>query len=194
MKFILASSSPRRMELLNENNLNFEIFKFSIDEDSLMNNKLNAEKNAINLSLAKAKYASLIYPNDLILAADTIVSMNDKFYGKPSNDKEAFNMLKAFSGQTHKVTTGVTFYVNGAFKSFAKTTKVTFKVLKDEEIWSYIQTNECFGKAGSYAVQGLAKAFVNEVDGDIYTVVGLPINECLTFLKSHRLLNQFLKS
>lgn len=182
-KIILASQSPRRRELLKQIGLNFEVIPSQVDEtlDSTgtMNEKIE------KLALKKAK--SVAYNMDqeaLVIGADTVVVL-DEILGKPSNRQDALSMLKRLSGRTHQVITGVAIVdaLSGRQCTSSQITYVTMKTYEDEEIKSYMDSGEYLDKAGSYAIQGLGALLVEEIHGDYFNVVGLPIGLLNDLLK-----------
>lgn len=178
---ILASSSPRRRELLEKYGYKFEIKKADIDET--MDSNLSPFENVLNVSFKKAKKIYEDNKNDVILACDTIVVYDGKIYGKPKDEKDAYNMLKLFSGKTHEVISGVCILAPGKKYNFYETSYVKFKELSDEDIKSYIETKEPFDKAGSYAIQGIGKKLVERFSGDLNNIIGLPIDKVDEVLK-----------
>ncbi len=178
---ILASSSPRRKELLTNLGIDFEVSPSTIEE--FIDQSATPVQNVISLSMQKAMDVARKFPNNFVVGADTIVTKGSLILGKPINKEEAFQTLKLLSGQSHSVLTGVTIVKNGIPTSFYVETDVTFWKLSDEEINQYIESNEPFDKAGSYGIQGLGSLFVKEIKGDYFSVVGLPISTLLRELK-----------
>ena len=170
-KLILASGSPRRLDLLRQIGIEPEVFPVDAEEIKEGNPKEVVEKNA----LLKAKAAAVLRPNETILAADTIVAFDDRILGKPKNKEDAFNMLKSLSGKSHSVFTGMAAYENGLFKSTVVESKVYFFELTDQAILGYIATGEPMDKAGSYGIQGKGAVLVKAIAGDYNNIVGLPI-------------------
>ena len=181
---ILASQSPRRRELLSEAGFELEILPADIDETRRdgespveLVERLAAEK-------AEAARAALVAsPADgLLVAADTIVWMDDEALGKPENPEDAARMLRELSGRTHHVSTGVCVLrlagdgSSAAQASFVETTDVTFWELTDAEISAYVSTGEPLDKAGAYGIQGAGRLLVQEITGDYANVVGLPVS------------------
>jgi septum formation protein len=115
------------------------------------------------------------HPDDLILGADTIVTLEGEVLGKPADRDDARRMLKRLSGRSHRVYTGVCLMAFNQKTVFAQWADVTVAPLTEEEISVYVETGECDDKAGAYAVQGLGSRFIEKIDGDYYTVVGLPV-------------------
>lgn len=170
-KLILASGSPRRLELLRQIGIEPEVFPVDTEEIKYGNPKEVVEKNA----LTKACTAAALRQNETVLAADTVVVFQDKILGKPQNKAEAFNMLKMLSGNCHSVLTGVAAVENGNVKSTVIESKVYFFELTDNAINGYIATEEPMDKAGSYGIQGKGALFVRAIAGDYNNIVGLPI-------------------
>ena len=180
-RIILASQSPRRKELLSLLKLKFEIIVADIDETINHNNDL--VKEIEKLSYLKAKKVFDDNTDALVIGADTIVKIDNKVLGKPSSYEDARNMLKMLSGRTHEVVTGATIMTNEKTETFSSIAKVTFYELSENEIDTYIKTNEPMDKAGAYAIQGDGAKLVKSIEGDFYTIVGLPIGEINQRLK-----------
>ena len=178
LKFILASASERRKELLSRIVRDFEVRVSDFDEDSVQVNN-DIENYVKILSEGKAKAVALNCSKDsIIIGADTIVVIDNKVLGKPKDKNHAFRMLKALSNNVHRVYSGVTVINNTTkvIKSECLYTEVYFSELSDEEIWKYIDTEECLDKAGAYGIQGFGGVFVKRINGCYYNVVGLPLN------------------
>lgn len=178
LKFILASASDRRKELLSRIVKDFEVRVSDFDEESVQVND-DIEKYVKMLSEGKAKSVALNYGSDsIIIGADTIVVIDNKVLGKPKDKNDAFRMLKSLSNNVHRVYSGVTVINNSTkvIKSECLYTEVYFSELSDEEIWNYIDTGECLDKAGAYGIQGFGGVFVKSINGCYYNVVGLPLN------------------
>lgn len=177
---ILASSSPRRKELLQQIGCKFicrpsECKELtSVDEQNPQ--KLVAQ-NAILKATASIDPSS---PQEIILGSDTVVALDNIIYGKPKNNEDAYTMLKNLSGKTHQVYTGIALIKNHEIFSDVCVTDVTMKELSDKEIHQYIATKEPLDKAGSYAIQGLASIFIEKINGCYFNVVGLPLNSLYT--------------
>lgn len=170
-KLILASSSPRRRDILTMLGYEFEIRVSDCDE-TLAGNETPEE--AVKLLSLKKAYAINRYEDEVVLGADTVVSLDGEILGKPKNKSDAYEMLSFLSGKTHRVYTGIALITSEKVVNVCDFAEVTFKSLTENDINSYIETGECFGKAGGYAVQGIGKALVEKTDGDFYTIVGLP--------------------
>ncbi len=186
-KIILASASPRRKELLERADILFDVIVSNSDEQYTAT---KPEKIVEEISLGKAEDVACNCGRDdvVILAADTVVCFEDVIYGKPSDEEDAFNMLKKLQGNTHKVVTGVTFAIkkNGKteYRTFHDATEVSVYEMTDEEIREYIATGEPMDKAGSYAIQGKYAKYIKSIQGDYNNVVGLPISRVYHELKA----------
>lgn len=191
IRWILASASPRRKELLTQIGLDFEVVVSEADEnikeelppDELVKRLSEIKAEAVRDHLGKqAEYRTGI------IGADTVVYHNGEILGKPKDEEDAFRMLRALSGATHSVFTGVTILLPEEKIVFANETKVTFDELSDEEIRIYIATKEPMDKAGAYGIQGFGGAFVTGIEGEYANVVGFPIGEFCHILRSKGLL------
>lgn len=184
-KFILASSSPRRKELLNKLNIAFDVMSPNFDETNF---ELEPSSNSIEkLSLLKAKSISVILQvSAFVIGADTVVILDNIILGKPKNRAEAYSMLKLLSGKKHKVITGVSIVDTENQKEYSDsaTTYVTFNYLSDEDIYNYIDTKKPYDKAGAYGIQELPENFLKKIDGEFDNVVGLPTNILIKMLKA----------
>ena len=170
---VLASTSPRRKELLEKLDVPFTTFSPNVDE-SFDKNLLPADI-VVTLALKKAKAAASLYPRSYIIGSDTVVVHNGKVLGKPSDRKSAKQMLEELSGCTHSVYTGVAVIFEKEIKTFYEKTDVTFWELSNKEIDKYLDSDEPYDKAGSYGIQGKGGLMVKSINGDYYSVVGLPI-------------------
>ena len=184
---ILASKSSRRHKLLKNLKINFKIVDSNFDETSIKIK--NPEKYCEKLSFLKANTVSKIYQNDTIIAADTIVCINNKILEKPLNYKEAFNMLKLLSGKIHYVYTGVTILANCKNITFSEMTEVKFFDLTDKEIKTYISNNNPYDKSGSYGIQDGSLLFVDYINGSYENVIGLPISKLYRILLKLNIIN-----
>lgn len=175
-KFILASASPRRKELLSIYVKDFKIMPADIDETVPDNIALEDAP----LYTAKEKAAAVfnkLNEDEIIITADTIVMLDNKIYGKPKDKLDAYNMIKTLSGKTHQVITGICCYSKDKQINieFSDVTNVSFTDISDEIIEKYLENAEYIDKAGAYAVQGLASMFVKKIEGSYDNVVGLPM-------------------
>ena len=183
-RVILASQSPRRRQLLGQIGLqNFDVLSLEVDES--YDSSLTPEEIVATLSRRKAEAAAVQDAAAIIIAADTMVFLDDLRLGKPHSEEEAFRMLSALSGRTHQVRTGVTVVRGSQSVTRVETSDVTFRPLSEREILAYIRTGEPMDKAGAYGVQGKAALFVEGIRGDYFNVMGLPL--CLL----GRMLEQF---
>lgn len=173
MKLVLASKSPRRSEILK--NAGFDFVIRTADADETIAEGTNPEDAVVMLAARKAMAVERA-KDEVVLGADTIVVLDDKILGKPKDREDAFNMLRSLSGRVHSVFTGVCAISDKSSMTFAEETKVEFYPLTDEEINTYIDSNDCYDKAGAYGIQGLASKFIRGIKGDYFNVVGLPIS------------------
>lgn len=163
MKIVLASGSPRRKEILENMNLKFDIIKSEIEETTIEN---ESPKDLVKrLSYEKAYDIASKNLDSIVIGADTVVVLDNNVLGKPKDEDEAFNMLKQMSGREHDVITGVSILCLDLKKEICDycVSKVKFKNLSDEEIYSYIKTGECMDKAGAYGIQGLGGLLVEYI-------------------------------
>ena len=173
---ILASASPRRVELLQQIHVDF--IQQSADIDETHQAHESPEQFVKRLSLEKAQAIELSNPKKLaVLGLDTIVVIDDVILGKPIDNSHAAEMLMLLSGKTHQVMTAVTLITNGQIKTIVNISNVTFMILNKKIIEAYLQTGESFGKAGAYAIQGMAGQFVTEIQGSYSSIMGLPLYE-----------------
>lgn len=184
---ILASSSPRRQEILKMLKIPYRVIMPNIDEtiSTILSHEEIPELLAREKVLAVIKSMPANQEIPWVLGADTIVSFNGKIYGKPQSQEQAFEFLKEFQGQTHTIITAIVLY-NGKTKSTSSricTTKVTFAPMSDEEIQWYVDLGEWHGAAGGYRIQSLASCFIEKIEGSYSCVIGLPIFELYDILK-----------
>ena len=172
MDIILKSSSPRRKDLLTEMGYEFEIKVFDVDET--MDSNLDPLSNVKLLGLKKASVNKDLDYGKVLIGCDTIVVLDNKIYGKPKDEKEAYNMLKSLSGKMHIVASGLAVIYKDKVFNDVVVSKVFFKELSDKDIYDYIKTGECFGKAGAYAIQGIGKCLVDHYEGSLNNIIGLP--------------------
>lgn len=183
MKIILASGSPRRRKLMEEAGITFEVIVS--DADETITGEPQNQVEALAIRKAKAVRPQ-VDGEAIIVAADTLVAVNGQVLGKPVDAQEAFEMLNMLQSHGHTVFTGVALIKTGkesdTIHSFVESTDVFFRPLTDDEIHAYIATGEPFDKAGAYGVQERGAVLVDRVEGDFYTVVGLPISKVCTAL------------
>ncbi len=173
-KVILASASPRRQELIK---LIFEIVEIlPADCDETLPEGIGAREAVEYLSKIKNEAsAKLTEKENLVVSADTVVSVDNEILGKPVDKEDARRMISLLSGKVHQVYTGVTLSLNGKTKTFSEKTDVEFFDLTENEIEEYISSKEPYDKAGAYGIQGKAGLLVKVINGDYYNVVGFPI-------------------
>ncbi|MBA4323319.1 MAG: septum formation protein Maf [Odoribacter sp.] len=185
MHFILASRSPRREQLLKELGLKFDL----VVPDNKEEYPAHLSGAAIAEYLAKEKalqFKGKISSHDIVITADTIVWCINRVLDKPSDYKEAVEILRFLSGKTHDVITGVTFFSNFGDHTFSETTRVTFDHLTDEEINFYVKEFEPYDKAGAYGIQEwIGLAGITRIEGSFFNVMGLPVQKLYTELKKY---------
>ena len=169
---ILASQSPRRIELLKTVIKNFRIVPSKIDEVCDIN--LSPEENAILLGRKKAAWVAKEHPHNLVIGADTMVVLENKIIGKPTDAENARQILRQLSGQEHKVITGVA-VVHSKIFSAVSISHVRIKTLTPNEINSYVGSGEPMDKAGAYAIQGEGSFLIESYRGSYSNIIGLPI-------------------
>ena len=182
-RFILASASARRIELLSLLGLRFEIMPSNVDEKFMKGEA--PRDHVLRLSEEKAKMASALHPEAWVMGADTIVIINGDVLGKPRTPDEAKEMLGRLSGQIHKVFTGFTVARKSAdiLIRDAVESSVRFREIPEDEMAWYIRSQEPYDKAGGYAVQGMGAFFIKEIYGSYTNVMGLPLCEVVDVLK-----------
>ena len=164
--------------------LDFLVFSPDVDEALF-----GAPETVVSqLAQRKAQAAARRFPKDVVLAADTLVSINGESLGKPRDEQDAARMLRLLSGAWHQVYTGVCVIANGQVLQEEAVTQVLFAQLSDEEIAVYVKSGEPFGKAGAYAIQGIASMYIEEIRGSYTNVVGLPTSKVRELLKKINLL------
>lgn len=183
-KIILASTSPRRKEILSKTGLSFDIQESNYEEDMTL--QMPPGKLSEHLSLGKAKSVANKNNDAIVIAADTFVVYNNKCLGKPKTVSLASEMLNMLNGKENDIITGVTIIdtSNNHTVSFHETTKVFMKKLSSETIEAYIKTGEPLERAGGYSLQELGSILVEKIDGDFFNAMGLPINRLAEELKS----------
>ena len=188
MKFILASTSPRRKELLGIIIPEFECVAPQFDESCI--DIKNARQKALTLSREKCKdVVSRVNEKDaIIIASDTVVDLDGAILEKPQDMADAYIMIKSLSSNRHKVHTAVTVYCKGIYYTFADTTEVYVDAIGEKEIMDYITTSEPYDKAGGYAIQGFMGGYISSINGNYHNVVGLPLAKLNRFLKKIKVL------
>lgn len=182
-KIILASGSPRRKELLTMIGIDFDVIVADIEEKIDYSNDLVKEIEKLSFQKANAVFTN--HQDKIVIGSDTIVKLNSTVFGKPKTKQEAKEMLKTLSNKTHQVVTAVTILSKDKKETFSSITDVTFYELDDKQIDEYVESVEPLDKAGAYAIQGKGCEFVKKINGDYYTVVGLPIAEVYRRLQNY---------
>jgi len=179
---ILASSSPRRQELLHEIGVPFQVHAANINEDQRPGEA--PMEYALRLAREKAQAVLAQYPQSYVLGADTIVVLNGEVLGKPIDHADAARMLRLLSGRAHEVTTAVSLIaISTLAETRASTTKVYFREIAEAEIQQYVAGGEPMDKAGAYAIQGGASRWTDRIEGEFSNVVGLPLSLVTEMLK-----------
>jgi septum formation protein len=179
---VLASSSPRRRELLSILGIPFTVQTAGIDESAKAGE--SPTQYATRLAREKARAVANGRPADPVLGADTIVILGNEVLGKPRDTDDARRMLRALSGKVHQVTTAVCLAMNGRSRDHLETTSVFMREIPEAEINEYIATGEPMDKAGAYAIQGGAAKWIYRIEGDYFNVVGLPLAAVWQLLQS----------
>ncbi len=188
MQLILASQSPRRKELLGLFHIPFTVRVADIDETMDCSKDPVAEVARVSRLKAMAIPRE---PEDVVIAADTIVVLEGKVLGKPADAEHARAMLTALSGRDHQVMTGVTVLKGQICLTHTEITDLHFRPLSQKEIWDYVETGEPMDKAGAYGIQGGAALFAEKMQGDYYNVMGLPV--CRLFLMLRQVAPEILE-
>lgn len=193
MNIILASASPRRKEILENASVKFEVMASSIEELTLDGE--SPCQMVMRLAFEKGMDIAPRQKSDLIISADTIVVIDNTVLGKPENEIEARKMITSLSGRTHQVITGISLINLDNNKKIIDyvISNVKFKNLSEEDINDYIRTKESLDKAGAYGIQGYGALLVDEIQGDYFNIVGLPISRLSDLLKKHFNINLFME-
>ena len=187
MKVILASKSPRRVEILEKIVKEFEVVQSNFDENTI-DFKGDIEKYVKDLSRNKAiEVSKRLNEPSIVIAADTVVFQNGKVLEKPKSEEDAFSMLSSLSGNTHKVYSGICLINTYDYTvvTDCDCTEVRFSELNPRQIRNYINSGEPMDKAGAYGIQGLGGAFVEGIKGCYYNVMGLPLNKLYKALENY---------
>jgi septum formation protein len=179
--YILASQSPRRKDILKAAGLTFMTIPSTFDESLVPFHDIISYVET--LAYEKAKSILDKYPEATVIGADTVIYYQNKVLGKPQDEHDAFHMLKSLSNDRHVVYTGVAVITKHSIKITHDTSTVKFKAMSSDQIQAYVQTKEPLDKSGSYAIQGGAKAFIDWIDGDIETIIGLPSRIVMQLIK-----------
>ena len=185
MNIILASASPRRKEILENTNVKFKIMASSIEELRLEGE--SPCQMVMRLAFEKGIDIASRQKSDLVISADTIVVLDNTVLGKPKDEIEARKMITSLSGRTHQVITGISLINLDNNKKIIDyvISNVKFKNLSEEDINDYIRTKESLDKAGAYGIQGYGALLVEEIQGDYFNIVGLPISKLSDLLKDN---------
>ena len=191
MNIILASASPRRKEILENTNIKFDIISSSIEE--LVLDGESPCQMVMRLAFEKGIDIASKHKSDLVISADTIVVLDNNILGKPKDEEEARQMISNLSGRTHQVITGISLINLENNKKIIDyvISNVKFKKLSKDDINDYIKTKESLDKAGAYGIQGYGALLVEEIQGDYFNIVGLPISKLSDLLKIHFNINLF---
>lgn len=186
MRIILASSSPRRKELMNMLNIPYEVISY--DHDEVLNKEKSVYEQCMDISYQKGKIVFDSFNEDVVvISSDTIVVFNGEIYGKPIDRNDAYRMISMIQGNDHEVVSALTVFCRKNGKDTIHETYekaiVTVDKMTDDEINSWIDTGKAFGKAGAYAIQEEFGKYIKKIDGDFYTIVGLPLNKLYNILK-----------
>jgi septum formation protein len=181
---ILASSSPRRAEILKKLGLDFAIQPSAIDETN--NAALPPAEYAVDIASRKARAVAAEVTTGLVIGADTIVVLGNEILGKPVSETEAGEMLRRLSGKTHRVFTGFALCDRPSNREAAgfEITEVTFRTLEEAEIVAYVRSGEAMDKAGAYGIQDASAVFAERINGCFYNVVGFPLTRFYLTLRS----------
>ena len=193
MNIILASASPRRKEILQNTNVKFEIISSSIEELTLEGE--SPCQMVMRLAFEKGMDIAPRKKSDLVISADTIVVLDGIILGKPKDDIEARKMITSLSGRKHQVITGISLINLDSNKKVIDyvVSNVKFKHLSEQDINDYISTKESLDKAGAYGIQGYGALLVDEIYGDYFNIVGLPISRLSDLLKKYFNINLFVE-
>jgi len=189
MRYILASASPRRREILGNLGLDFTVLAADADETCELTDP-GERVEFISLKKCLAARDKLVSegmdPADtetIIIASDTLVTLDGEFLGKPRDEADAIRMMELLEGRTHTVASGIAVWHKGRTVTAHELTGVTFAPMSPAEIRAYIATGESFGKAGGYAIQGHAARYITGIQGDYFNVVGLPVRRLYETLR-----------
>ncbi|HXY32289.1 MAG TPA: Maf family protein [Gemmatimonadaceae bacterium] len=188
-RVVLASSSPRRRELLSMIGIAHTVVPAGIDESLLLGESPPA--HAERLARAKAEVVAARNPSSVVIGADTIVVVDGEVLGKPVDAAEAVRTLRRLSGRVHTVHTAVAVAVNARTESAIESVAVEFRTLDDEEIADYVATGEPMDKAGAYGIQGFGATIVRRIEGDYFAVMGLSLTLLVSLLHRHGIVYRF---
>lgn len=177
---VLASSSPRRRELLEQYNIPYIVDFEEIEE--VLDESLTLFYQLQMLAIDKGKVVASRHLQEVVISCDTMVCLHDKMLGKANNRQHAREMLQAMSNQKQTVYSAVAIFYKGQIHTFVESSDVYFKLLSSKEIEDYLDTNEWVGKAGAYAIQGIGNCLVEKVEGSFETIIGFPVFRILEVL------------
>ncbi|MGI6508986.1 MAG: Maf family protein [Erysipelotrichaceae bacterium] len=180
-KLILASKSPRRKELLELLGFDFDVISSEVDEVS--SEDLSPEEMVKALAYQKAKAVFETHPDNVVLGSDTIVVVDDEILGKPKNERQAKEMMLKMKDREHQVITGVAVLSKKEEIIFSDISNVHFNDIEEAEIDRYVKTDEPYDKAGGYAIQGWAARYISAIEGNYYTIMGLPLDKVFKYVK-----------
>ncbi len=188
MKYILASQSPRRREILEMLGMQFEVITSDADESSTITDPYRLVEELSLRKGAAVRDALLDKGVDLrdtvIISSDTVVAIDGEILGKPHDEEEAKRMLRLYSGRSHEVVSGICLIGANTQGVSHEVTRVTFDELDEQTISNYVRVAKPYDKAGAYAIQGLASAYIKGIEGDYFNVVGLPVHRmCQLYLE-----------
>lgn len=180
-EIILASASPRRKELLALAGVDFTVKVADVEE--VIPENASPDEVVMSLARQKAQAVAQENPESIVIGSDTVVALDGVILGKPKDEEDAVRMLKALSGRSHTVFTGVAIIRGEKISNFCEATEVVFNKLTDDEIRNYVATKEPMDKAGAYGIQGKGCILVEKIVGDYFNVVGLPVSRVYRELK-----------
>lgn len=181
MALILASGSPRRRELLSLYTTDFTVQVSDFEENGV--EAATPAQLVEKLARGKCLAVAAQHPGQVVIGCDTVVDVEGEVFGKPRDPADARRMLRALSGSTHQVHTGVCVSDGTRTESFVDSCRVTFFPISEEEITRYIATREPYDKAGAYGIQGRAALWVDRIEGDYYTIMGLPVSRTVQLVE-----------
>jgi septum formation protein len=179
-QLILASSSPRRRELLAKAGFTFDVHAADIDES--LHAAEQPKDYVQRLALEKAQTIAASHPHAVVLGADTTVVLEGEVLGKPTDHADAERMLRLLSGRTHQVYTGLAVVRGSEHRIHVETTDVVFRSITDEELKTYLASGDAMDKAGAYGIQGYAARWIPRIEGNYFNVVGLPLSAVVELL------------
>ncbi len=180
-KIVLASQSPRRRELIGILGLPFAVVGPKCEE--VMDESLPVNQQIEKLAYDKARSVLDDHKDNIVIGSDTVVVCDGEIFGKPKDEEDAKSMLRKLSGNTHAVITGVAILSDSHEEIFSVGTLVTFNEMDEDEIDAYVATKEPMDKAGAYGIQGKGAMYIRSIEGDYYSVMGLPVSSIYTALK-----------